>query len=230
MVTVLTVLFNGQSESIPVYSRDRYGPHWVDRLYRGFKRHAPGPFRMLVLVDREYEFSEPVEQAELMDPGEGWMAINEAFRPDLGVESGVLVGLDTVITGDLSDIWALEGADIFAPRDPYHLRMPCNALVRFTPEGARYLWDEWNRDRAFWRRECMYQGHPSEMVFLRRLWPRANWEYIDDRLPGQVLSYKVDVRSRGASLEEARVVYFHGNPKPCDLKPSDPVRKLWEAA
>lgn len=229
MISVLTVLFNGQSESIPVYSRDRYGPQWVDRLYRGLQRWMPEPFRMLCLVDREYEFAEDVEQVELIDPSEGWMAINEAFRPDLGVESGILVGLDTVITGDLSDICALDGSDIFAPRDPYKLRMPCNALVRFNAAGADYLWSEWNRDRAYWRGECVYAGHPSEMVFLRRLWPRADWQYIDDLLPGQVVSYKVHVRSQGGG-KDARVVYFHGNPKPCDLPASDPVRLAWEAA
>lgn len=230
MITVLTVLFGGQSEEIPRYSRDRYGPEWADRLYRGFAQHMPEPFRFVCLVDREYPFAEPVEQIELVDPSEGWMAINEVYRPDLGVTDGIFVGLDTVICGDLSDICALSGADIFAPRDPYHLRMPCNALVRFNANGARYLWNEWNRDRPYWRRECLYQGHPSEMVFLRRLWPRADWQYLDDRLPGQVASYKVHIRSEGRPLDSARVVYFHGNPKPCDLDKSDPVRQAWEAA
>lgn len=232
MLTVLSVLFDGRDAehgNIPPFSANRYGPEWADRLYRGIKRHLRQPFRFVCLTDREYDFAERIEQVRLEQPTEGWMAINEAFRPDLGIERGLLMGLDTVIVGSLDDLASFDGP-LGVPRDPIHPRMPCNAVVSFNADAADFLWTEWNRDRWHWRRECMFMGHPSEMVFLRKLWPRPDFHYLDDAFPDQLVSYKCHLRPRNLARGDARIVYFHGKPKPCELKADDWVRQEWEAA
>jgi hypothetical protein len=55
-----------------------------------------------------------------------------------------------------------------------------------------------------------------------RKWPHR---LIDDLCPGEVVSYKAHVRGRG--LGKARIVYFHGDPKPPALMHEDWVREHW---
>lgn len=230
MLTFVVVLFDGEvARELPNFSGGRYTSTWADRLYRGIRRNFAKDFRFLCLVDRpDHVFAENVEARLLRDPEEGWMCINEVFRPDLGIERGVFMGLDTVIVGDLCDIAAID-VPLALPRDPFAVREPCNALVSFNAETASVLWNAWDSDRARWRKECRLFNRPSEMQFMRRMAHTLDFYYLDDLVPDQLASYKVHVRSKVKSLERARVVYFHGWPKPCDLGPGDPVRAAWEA-
>jgi hypothetical protein len=231
MLTFLSVLFKArEADRLPAFSAGRYSGEWADRLYRGIARNLSSPFRFICLVDEQpWTFTEPIEPVPLLDPTEAWMSLNEVYRPDLGVEHGIFMGLDTVITGSLDDLAALD-IPLGMPRDPFAIREPCNALVVFDAGSAEKLWRTWDGNRELFRRECRIFDRPSEMVFLRRVGREMDFRYLDDLLPGQLASYKCHVRADPkAALERARIVYFHGWPKPCDLKPDDPCRLAWEA-
>jgi hypothetical protein len=62
----------------------------------------------------------------------------------------------------------------------------------------------------------------SDMVWLRNF----PWKPIDDLWPRQVLSLKAH-KIRDLGLQEARIVYFHGDPKPPALMNLAWVRQHW---
>lgn len=189
MITVATVYY--ESLDVPSFSRC-YTPEWVDKLYRGVARSLTQPFRFVALTDRQYGFAEPIEQQELLDTR--WAT---ACIQLYGVEAErlLLLGLDTVITGNLDTIVAYEGP-LAVPRDPYRTIHPCNGVVLCPP-----------------RPDIVAATTPgvSDMTVLDGF----AHEWLDDIFPGQIKSYKVHVQPQG--LGDARIVYFHGVPKPHEL-------------
>ncbi len=214
LTTVICVLYKGGV----------YDPSWVNRLYRGFERNANGtPFRFLCLTDDVSQvFYRGVEVAQLDDPSEGWMALNETFRSDIGIDRGLLVGLDTIIVGDVSHILNWRG-EFGVIRNPMgDSSACCNAILSFDRPWADKLWSTWDADRPMWRRACSVglgpdqNGRPSEVIFLRLNADRS-WTFLDDLWPKHVISYKVHLTADPSLLTKARIVYFHGTPKPNDI-------------
>lgn len=184
MITVACVYYDSHAR-VPSFSR-YYTPEWVDKLYRGIDRNYSKKFRFVCLTDKEYTFKENIEQERLHTTQ--W---NIACTQLYGVEAErlVLLGLDTVITGDLDDVFSYDG-DLAVPRDPYHPMQPCNGVV-LCP-----------------RRSDIAASSGSDM----RVLDHFKHEYLDDLFPDLIKSYKVHVVPKG--LGDARIVYFHGDPKP----------------
>ncbi|MAH50360.1 hypothetical protein CMI37_31350 [Candidatus Pacearchaeota archaeon] len=170
-----------------------YTPEWVDKLYRGVARNYSKPFRFVCLADQPYSFDEPVEVLPLAH--KVWETCG---LQKYAVEGDRLVtmGLDTVIVGSVDHIFAYKG-DLAVPRDPYHKNHPCNAVV-LCPT----------------RKDIASVEGSTDMRALDRF--RFDW--LDDLFPGNIVSYKVHLRDRGHDLGDARIVYFHGEPKPNQLK------------
>lgn len=188
MLTVGTLLFQW-NDSVPDFARC-YTPEWVDKLYRGILFHYTKPFRFVCLVDKEYDFQENIEMEMLQS--KRWGVCDTQMYGIKG-DRLALFGLDTIITGSLDSIFAYDGP-LAVPRDPYNPMSPCNGVV-LCPS----------------RPEISAQGG-NGMAVLRHF----DHEYLDDLFPGLLKSYKVHVVPEG--LGDARIVYFHGEPKPHILK------------
>lgn len=201
MITVATVYY--ESLDVPDFSRC-YSPEWVDKLYRGVARNLTQPFRFVALTDRQYGFAEPIEQQKLLDTR--WTT---ACIQLYGIEADrlLLLGLDTIITGNLDAIIAYEGP-LAVPRDPYRTIHPCNGVVLCPPRPDIVA-------------AALSSPNVSDMTVLD---PFAH-EWLDDLFPGQIKSYKVHVQGQGVG--DARIVYFHGSPKPHQLGHLPWVKKGW---
>ncbi|MEQ1403841.1 hypothetical protein ABK249_02750 [Neorhizobium sp. Rsf11] len=128
--------------------------------------------------------------------------------------------LDTSIVGSLGDIIAVDRLTIM--RDVYRPE-GLQSSIMFLPEAARHqVWSHWIDRPEHWMRVYARGG---DQAFLERFWlDRADrWQ---DVLPGQVVSYKVHVREalrkdreigNGTVPEGARLVIFHGKPRPWDI-------------
>jgi hypothetical protein len=114
--------------------------------------------------------------------------------------------LDTLIVGDLSDIASVGCLTMLSD---FNILDRLQSGVMYLPEGDRAaVWDEWikNPDEIMAR----YRGF-GDGGFIADVLPHAaRWQ---DILPGQIVSYKAHVR-KGLMTEDARVVCFHGQPRP----------------
>ena len=203
MITVATVLYKATSQT-PPWSRC-YSEAWVDRLYRGVARNYQNEFKFVCLTDKHYEFSEDIQIQPLQHTRWATACLQlHAVKAD----RLVLMGLDTIIVGDLTELFAYRGA-LAIPRDPYRPQNPCNAVVLSTT-----------------REDIAESNATSDMNALELF----EHEYLDDLFPGQVLSYKAHVRDgNGDALPEGvRIIYFHGEPKPHLLTDRKWIQENWK--
>jgi hypothetical protein len=98
----------------------------------------------------------------------------------------------------------------------------CASGMMFLPEAERAsVWREWMHDPEAHMKRAGMRGDGG---FLNTLWNghAARWQQL---LPGQVVSYKAHVRKsthamysgNGTVPDGARVICFHGRPRPREI-------------
>jgi len=199
LITVVTTYYNWRDvPDAPEFSRC-YTPEWVDKLYYGILRNYKWPFKFICLTNEpRSSFKERIETRPLQMTH--WSNINLQLY---GVEGRlVCMGLDTIIVGGLHEIFSYRGA-LALPRDPYDKERPCNAVVLMRGPRPDIV---------------SKQGVSDMGAFVNE-----KFEWLDDLFPGQIVSYKGHVKEHGM---DARIVYFHGTPKPHELH--DPwIKECW---
>lgn len=190
-----------------------YTPAHVQRLATQAYLAAPGE-RFICLSDVPVP---RVNTQPLVHGWPGWWAKLELFRPDV-FEPGTRVlylDLDTTIVGYLEDLLA-QPAPFLALEDFY--RRPPLVPFRGIASGVM-AWTAGERTDIFetfaehpdWHMRTA--GHGGDQRIIERVMAgRAT--FWDDVAPGQVVSYKVHCRDGVPA--GARVICFHGRPKPWD--------------
>lgn len=206
MITVATCFWDANAKSFD-WSRC-YDETWVEKLYRSFARNLTVPWRFVCFTERERKFAEPIEQEWLpadVVPHSG--SLVEPYR--LGVPM-IMVGLDTVVVGNIDHLaeYCLTADVIALSKDPYN-PFACTG-VSLTPAGKQSAWKH-SRDV------------PDDMAHMRKQ-PHI---FIEEKFPGQVVSYKAHVAKQGLP-KDARIVYLHGKPKQPDLMHLDWARANWQ--
>ena len=152
---------------------------------------------------------EGVETIELRHDWPGWWAKMELFRPDLRGDF-LFLDLDVSIVGPIED---LDVGRLALMRDVYRPG-GLQSAVMFLPESERgVIWQEWSRSPEQWRSRYRRGG---DQAFLERFWLRRA-KRLQDLAPGQIVSYKADVRDGRGLPESARVICFHGKPRPWEV-------------
>lgn len=183
-----------------------YDETWVEKLYRGFKRNLTRPFRFVVFTDRQRKFSERIEQELLAAKEPDYGCLIEPFK--LNVPT-IICGLDMIVLGNVDHMarYCLDGKEIAVPQHPSKPHVTINP-VAFVPAGHREVYDRWSGE--------------NDMEWLARFEPK----HTDAMWPRQIVSFKLnDIRRRG--VREARIVYFHGKPKPHELMETHWVKEHW---
>lgn len=203
MITIATLLWdaNGASHG---FSR-MYDESWVTRLYEGFARNLSMPFRFVLFTDKDRNLPPEITQEQLSNAKPTYADCIEPFRLNVPM---ILVGLDTVITGPVNHLaeYCMVADKIALPRDPYNLERASNG-VALVPTGQRAVFDNWRGE--------------NDLAWMQQQ-PCVD---LDALFPGQVVSYKGHVKKHG--LGDARIVYFHGDQKPHQLKSEPWIRKHW---
>lgn len=193
MLTVASLLWDANEKSYR-FSR-MYDETWVVKLYNGFKRNLTIPWRFVLWTDRLRDLPNEIKQEMIREDHPGYSCGIEPYR--FGVPM-ILVGLDTVIVGNIDDLagYTACATKIALPRDPNRPEICCNG-VALIPEGHQYVYRNWRGE--------------NDMQWMRKQ-PHV---FIDDIFQGRVVSYKGHVKKHG--LGNAGIVYFHGDEKPHEL-------------
>lgn len=207
MTTVLTVL----------KSHGEFRPEHVLALREQVARGLPEA-RFVALSDVDIE---DIERIPLKYPQwHNWWAKMEMFRPDIHGDF-LYMDLDTVIGGNLKDIAAVDKLTVLrdfyrtGEVDPEKKYRPegLGSGLMFVPEADRKeVWDLWMTQPHIWMH---IPG--GDQSFLEKLWMKKaqRWQ---DIVPGQIISYKKDVRSNKEQVPDGtKIVAFHGRPRPWKL-------------
>lgn len=206
MLTIATLMWkpNNSSKSFS----HCYSEAWVERLYRGFERNLTKPFNFVLFTDEKRHFAEPLKQ--IVDPTLGSGGYGDCIRPYSLGKPMILVGLDTVVTGNIDHLaeYALKEKIFALPRDPFRLTQACNG-VALVPKGHKNI--------------GLTHAGQNDMEWVRNF----KHVFIDDLFPGHVVSYKGTIKKRHNRLDDARIVYFHGQEKPHQLSGLSWIKEHW---
>lgn len=169
-----------------------YTPEYVRRLKAGVDAHLSG-HDFVCLSDVEV----PCERIPLVTDWPGWFAKIELFRlrgPTLYLD------LDTVITGDLTDIADHEHRFTMLS-DFYYPQRPASGVMAWNGDYS-HLFLEFDP-------KTKYPGHGDQGY----IGSRVEADRFQDLFPGQIVSRKVKA-TRNA---DERIVCFHGIPRPHEV-------------
>jgi len=224
-INIITVLFTDDEACVPEYCLNTYGPHWVDKMYRGFKRNCNEKFNFFCLVDKEYRFKENVISVPLIQGETGWLSLAEFWRPEICDGQRFCLGLDQIIMGDVTDILSTEG-DLIVCKDPHNTRRLANAVITVSKNKCKELWPLWQKDLKERPETLMFHGKVSEMQFLRNYYGLDRVRAFEDLFPNRVLSYKAHLHPYPDKIKGCSIAYFHGRPRPSDDILTE-VKKHW---
>ena len=182
----------------------------VDRLQQQVAKHLQMPHAFVCLTDMP-EYIDGAIIEPLQHDWPGWWSKIELFRPTVqqDVNPGVFEGrvlyldLDVDIVGSLDNIADFDAP--FAAINDYQYPMTINSSVM--------VWDAGVADHVF---------NEFTPAVMERFRGDQNWIY--NRIPAArrfprewCVSYKATVVPLGRVPDDARVVVYHGKPKPWDL-------------
>lgn len=155
----------------------------------------------------------------------GWWFKAHLYGPWNSNESLLYCDLDTRFTGPLDDVFATKGSIVL--RDFYRGGAGIGSgLMRMSNDMRERIWRSWIEAPDVWIRAMSTRG---DQGFLEQFVKQENqlgtptdFERWQDVLPGQIVSYKKDIRDLGLAYPpaDARVVCFHGQPRPWHLDTS----------
>ncbi len=179
-----------------------YDESWVEKLHSAFRRNLTREFQFVVFTDKDREFSSGIEQRPLQSKHPDWSCLIEPFRLN---EPSIIVGLDTIILRNIDHLanYCLSADTLALPR----IGKNSNNGFVLVPRNHRHIFDRWRGE--------------NDMDWLRA----QPHKVIDEMWPGDVVSYKLHVRPNG--MRNAKVVYFHGEPKPHKMKDVAWVAEHW---
>lgn len=194
-----------------------YDVRWVRALEQSLYRFLLQPHRFVCLTDLvdQRAFGPFVELIPLVHDLPGWWSKIELFRPDVfnKGEPVLYIDLDSVICRNLEKMQGVIDCDLILLRDFYRTDKWATGLMGF--EAGRFpdIYLEFMLRAEFWMRKYRSGG---DQRFLNENFPDLNVRFWQDELPGEIVSYKVHCRDGLPST--ARVVCFHGKPRPSEIK------------
>jgi hypothetical protein len=185
------------------------GREYLEKLFDGIDEHLPrSTYKTWCITDDPKKIPGYLIPIAADVGVRGWWNKCALFRPGIfpNGERVLYFDLDTIITGDLSDIAAYTGK--FAALRDFNFKGNMNSgLMAWEAGTLDHIWRVWQR--------C---GRPQfdpggDQAWIEDMQPTA--DYWQEILPGQVVSYKVDCQQ--GVPDKARVVCFHGKPRPHEV-------------
>lgn len=206
-----------------VYWGDKYSPDYVPRLRDQVAKHLSIPHEFRCITDHEFW---DVDCIEPVCDYPGWWQKVGLFKPNSFPQGPSLyLDLDVAVVGSLDPLAALampsKSSDWLKLHIPANWAQSghggCQSSVMVWHGGAHSaIWEKFDPEWAHWppRNEPGVFWGDQEWITALRDSGEINVQHTN---PEYIRSYKYHVR--GKKLEpETRVVVFHGDPKPTDVR------------
>jgi hypothetical protein len=211
----------------------------VNVLYAAVKRNLSLPFRFVCLTDDAEGIGEGIDALPIPNMGlepkrwaRGWWPKLSIFKPGLFPDADVVIyfDLDVIVQGSLEPFVEMvrTGHHLHVLREwnpPLYSLLPVRlrpdrgvqaALMAFKPEETHYIFNTFmaNKKKAF-KTAPSDQSYLTKTVADRVYWPR-NWCVSFKR--SCLWSFPLNLVFRTVRRpKHAKVIVFHGKPRPWDL-------------
>jgi len=190
-----------------------FDAEYVRRLCGGVRRHLRAA-RFACLTDATEPMPASVDVIPLVNGWPGWWSKMEVFRSGLFDGLTLYFDLDTAIIGDLSNlVAAIPESGFVMLRDFYDPKGVGSGVMGWSGDwSSLYTAFAADAGRNISRYNCRHRW--GDQAFIRDHLPctPTRWQ---DIAPGEIASYKVDCRN--GVPDGARVVAFHGRPRPREV-------------
>lgn len=206
------------------------GREYVHKLLNGVSAEMPNDIdvRYRVITDDPAvvpDFAYPVTADARAT---GWWGILQCFYPHIVPrgERCMYVDLDTIAVGDLGDIARCQ-APFAMLTDFYHPSRFADGVMIWTAGEYDRVWSNWTAS-GYPKHDDMVDGHiGGSQYWIETAVGKDNIYSLTDTFPGQIVSYKRDCRPIGRLAADARLLCFHGVPRP-HAAGGVWVQKLWD--
>ncbi len=179
---------------------------YVEALENSIDKHLTIPHSFVCLSDMDVD----CESIPLEKDYKGWWSKIEIFRYRGHV---LYLDLDTII---LENINSLAGAILALPKDQFLMLKAMNRARRWA-SGIM----GWSGDFSWIYDQFKYRQHlrqwDQDYIIAKLLAENIEIKYVQDYQPG-IYSYKHHCLEKGQPPDEAKIILFHGKPRPhqCD--------------
>ena len=212
MLTVACVLKSGVFSHPGRTDKDvEYQPEDVIWLKKQVERHLSCPHRFVCLSDIEIP---GVETIKLRRNWPGWWSKMELFAQ---FQQAFYLDLDTVIAGPLDDIVTSPAARFTALRNLSSKTKPrVGSGVMSWDGNYSFLYEIFRQDPDWYMAHYVRSDRWGDQGFIQD--HLESWDYLQDKFPGAVVSYKIDMKESGDPPPGCSIVCFHGKPKPHEVQ------------
>lgn len=202
-----------------------FAPAHARALAHNVRAHVTKPYQFTVLTDhKDIDFADRV--IPLKHDWEGWWSKIELFRPDVSNKGANLyLDLDTVIVGNIDHLFDMEK---FTMLRGFQWKRPASGLMGWQGSSPPLPYLNFCKRKKIIMQRNRASGDQGYIDATFR--GRVELDFWQDLFPGDIISYKCDYRrghDKKGRIDRARVVCFHGAPRPWEVK-DEWIWEEWE--
>lgn len=210
-ITIILVLRTGG---------DVFNSRYVNAVAKNIKNNITYPHEIVCLTDDASEITEVDRIIPMLHNYPKWWGKIEMFRNDITKNRHCLfLDLDTVICKNIDEICSLTGS-FFALYDFYHPAVLQTGIMKW--EVNQQSKDIYNN---FITTDFSKYIHRGDHEWIGQ--NVSNFNFLQERLPGYICSYKKDLSYIVKRLKEPNIICFHGVPRPHTIT-HDFITKHWK--
>jgi hypothetical protein len=194
----------------------KYGPEYVNRLYRAVLRHTTQDLRFWCLTDDASGILPDITVLDLMAPDQldSWWNKISLFSPDNGLPLGeqlFYIDLDTLIVANIDDLLNVtQVPEIVVLRDFYHGLAKTagnvgSGLMSWRHGSYNHVWEGFQKDPGAAIRSV--RPHGDQAWIENQI---TAWYYWQDLWPNAVVSFKMHCQQ--GIPPGACIICYHGEP------------------
>lgn len=195
---------------------NKYGPEYVNRLYRAVQRHTTQPFQFWCLTEDAAGFLPDIKALPLPNPDrlDSWWNKISLFSPDNGLPVGrqiFYIDLDTLIVNNIDELLSVTHVpEIVMLRDFYHgiaksAGQLGSGLMSWRHGQYTHIWQKFMQDPE----AAVASAHPhGDQHWIES--QVSAWYCWQDLFPGAVVSFKMHCQS--GIPPGAKIICYHGRP------------------
>ncbi len=203
----------------------KYDAEYVNKLFRGFKRHCSKPFRFFCFTDDPAGLDPSVEARSLIEDWKGWWGKASIFSREHQLPGlKFFIDLDMVVTGSLDGLLAFQGKFALLRTDELH----CETLNKQGYNSSILLWRDDHFEPIYSCLKACYH-ELNQYIYRFDYWLEMlvrDAEFVQELFPGQVLDYTADCQDDQLP-PDTRIVAFPRSPKPHEVTSKAWVQEHW---